>query len=260
VVILTGGADNLPARHLVAELARAGMAPAAVLIDPLRRRRPEREPAVKQKYLIYLRHGMLRYAFKKFTRGLRRRFGARLRLDLPELPTLGAQNHIPVQWIDNVNEPEGLKALRALEPDVLIMMGCRILKAPVLAVPRLALNFHTGILPYYRGADTIYWAMKNGEPQRVGYSIHEGVEALDAGRVFFEEAVPPEPGELLEDIYARLVRRATPHWPELLRQYQALGELPGRALDLEAGRLYKAADWWAHAQLENAWLSKGGTR
>lgn len=254
LVILTGDEGNLPARRLVLALAAAGLPLAGVVIDPLRRRRPASEPTMRQRYTIFLKNSMWRYAAHKFLGGLRRRWASRLRLEPPYLPELCAQRGIATAHVENVNEPAGLAALEALEPEVLVMMGCRILKAPVLAAARLAINFHTGILPWYRGSDTIYWAMRNGEPDRVGYSIHEGVEALDAGQVFFEEAVRPRPGELIEQIWTRCVERATPHWIELLREYQREGALHGRMLDLSEGHVYKNADWWAHATLESAWL------
>jgi methionyl-tRNA formyltransferase len=47
-----------------------------------------------------------------------------------------------------------------------------------------------GIVPEYRGAKSEFWALSHGEPHLVGFSIHELVEALDAGAVMHRETLP----------------------------------------------------------------------
>jgi hypothetical protein len=249
-VILTDSPDNLPARLLVRACLDAARPPAAVAIDPVVRRSAPPRPGLPLQYCRYLSRGMLTYAWRKWRRGVQRRAERRQ----PDLAAICRAGGVELVHADNVNRPEGRDLLQRLAPQVLVMMGCRILKAETLAVAPLALNFHTGLLPDYRGGDTIFWAMRNGRPDRVGYSIHQAVVELDGGQVFVEEAVPPRPGELIEEIYTRLVERATPRWIPLLEQYARDGRLEGRPLDLTRGVLYRSADWWRHALLENAWL------
>lgn len=254
LVILTGQPVNEPARALAAALQELGSPPLAILIDPIRGGRPRfPEPPLWRKYLRLLRAGMLRYAFAKFRQGLRRRTRGRQ----PDLEAWARARGLTTQRIFNINTPDSLRLLQELRPDVLVMMGCRILQPEVLRSARLAMNFHTGLLPDYRGGDSIYWAMRLGDFDRVGFSIHEGVEALDAGRVFYEERVPPRPGDLIEDIYLRCVERATPQWVRLLREFAQAGDLPSRANDPNDGEIFRTVDWWEHAQVEAAWLRNG---
>ena len=251
VVILTGSLDNPPACRLVPACIAAGRPLAGVIIDtpPPAAGAPDLPPGPR--YLRYIRHGMLRYAAAKLSRGVAKRLRRRRE---PRLDALCARAAIPLRHVENINAPSGIEQLRALRPDVLVMMGCRILSKEVLGTARLAMNYHTGMLPDYRGSDSIYWAMASGDLDRVGFTIHEGVEQLDAGRIFHEEAVRPRPGEMIEEIYMRCVDRATPHWLRLLERYAREGDLPGRPLDLARGKVWRRADPWDVARLEAAWL------
>ncbi|OPZ09037.1 MAG: Bifunctional polymyxin resistance protein ArnA [candidate division BRC1 bacterium ADurb.BinA292] len=254
VVILTSGLDNLPARLLLRECGRRSFRPAAVVIDPIIRRRRAPEPSLLARYGRMLRAGMGVYAARKLARGLRRRFERPDNPRLPWLDILAERQGVPLIQTTNVNRDEGLRRLRETAPEILVMMGCRILWPEALAVAPLALNFHTGLLPDYRGADTLYWALARGDHERIGFTIHRAVEAVDAGEVYYEEAVAPLRGELIEDLFRRCCERAAPHWFDLFAAFARDGKLEGRALDLTRGTRYWGVDWWAVAHAEHAWM------
>jgi methionyl-tRNA formyltransferase len=82
------------------------------------------------------------------------------------------------------------------EPDALFvftfswMIPCAILAR----LRQRCINFHFGLLPKYKGADPVFWQIKNGEP-KCGLSVHIMTEELDAGPVILKEEVPAMPGE-----------------------------------------------------------------
>jgi methionyl-tRNA formyltransferase len=83
------------------------------------------------------------------------------------------------------NSEEGLAAVRALTPDLVISVRYRrILHDAAIAIPRLGvLNLHSGILPDYRGVMATFWAMLKGEKQ-IGTTLHWIVDAgIDTGPV-----------------------------------------------------------------------------
>lgn len=61
-------------------------------------------------------------------------------------------------------------------------------------LPQRCINFHFGLLPKYKGADPIFWQIKNGEAQ-CGLSVHIMTNELDAGPVILKEEMPAMPGE-----------------------------------------------------------------
>ena len=66
-----------------------------------------------------------------------------------------------------------------------MVLGGRILKPIVIdSFNGMWLNCHGGYLPYYRGLWSEYWAIKNGDFDKIGWTIHELVERIDAGQIF----------------------------------------------------------------------------
>jgi methionyl-tRNA formyltransferase len=86
--------------------------------------------------------------------------------------------------LNNVNDPESVKMIRSLDPDVIISIRYgRIFKDDIIRVPRHGvINLHAGILPRYRGVLATFRAMMNDEPE-IGCTLHYITDAtIDTGR------------------------------------------------------------------------------
>ncbi|MGE0871515.1 MAG: methionyl-tRNA formyltransferase [Kofleriaceae bacterium] len=80
----------------------------------------------------------------------------------------------------------------------------KILPRPVLdALPRGCINVHASLLPKYRGAAPVQWAVIDGEPE-TGVAIMQLDEGMDTGPVFLERRVAIEPDETAGELLARL--------------------------------------------------------
>lgn len=112
---------------------------------------------------------------------------------------------IPVIQPESINTPEGVAALRELKPDLLVVAAYgQILKPDVLAVPPLgSINVHASLLPKYRGAAPVAWAIWKGEPQ-TGVTIIRISAGLDAGEMLVQEAIDILPDETAGELEARL--------------------------------------------------------
>lgn len=115
------------------------------------------------------------------------------RLELAPCPVkerLGDRG-IPVFTPEKVNAPDSLAALSALRPDVIVVVAYgQILKPALLALPPLGcINVHGSLLPKYRGAAPIQWAVALGE--RVsGVTTMFLNERMDAGDMILKREVP----------------------------------------------------------------------
>ena len=90
--------------------------------------------------------------------------------------------------VENVNSPESVALLRELAPDIVFCNGSSILKKPVIEIPRLGvINIHTGVVPDYRGPSPEFWALHNGDFDKIGVTIHTLTEGIDDGDVILEE-------------------------------------------------------------------------
>ncbi len=118
-----------------------------------------------------------------------------------------AQAHgLPVfQPVSFRKEPEALEVLNGLAPDLTVVAAYgQILPQPALDAAKLgSINVHSSLLPRYRGAAPINWAILNGE-EETGVTIQKMALALDAGDVISQARTPIRPDETAEQLYDRL--------------------------------------------------------
>lgn len=98
--------------------------------------------------------------------------------------------------------------LAALEPDLLIV-ACygQFLRSNLLAVPRLGtINVHPSMLPKYRGASPIQWALANGD-RETGVSVLFVTPKMDAGDLLAQERFPIDPDDTAETLEPKLARK-----------------------------------------------------
>jgi methionyl-tRNA formyltransferase len=115
-------------------------------------------------------------------------------------------NGIPVQAPEKVRDPAFLEALASWSPDVIAVVAYgRILPQSILELaPWGCINVHYSLLPKYRGAAPIPWAIFNGE-ESSGVTTMRLVEKMDAGPVFLQEEVALSPGETGASLTAKMV-------------------------------------------------------
>jgi methionyl-tRNA formyltransferase len=121
------------------------------------------------------------------------------------LKELAVERGIPVCQPESVNAQDGLAAMRGLRPDLLVVAAYgQILSNDVLAAATHGgINVHASLLPKYRGAAPINWAIWHGE-QQSGVTIIRMAITLDAGDMLAQEAVDIGPDETAGELEARL--------------------------------------------------------
>jgi len=112
---------------------------------------------------------------------------------------------VPVIQPESINTPEGVAALRAFAPDLLVVAAYgQILKPEVIATPTMgAINVHASLLPKYRGASPIAHAILNGETIS-GVTIIRISLGLDAGDMLQQESLEILENETTGELEARL--------------------------------------------------------
>ncbi len=106
-----------------------------------------------------------------------------------------------------IRAPEALEALRALAPDLQVMVAYgQILPRSVMDLAaRGTINVHSSLLPRYRGAAPIHWAIVNGETE-TGVTTMMIDEGLDTGPILLSRATPIGAEETTPELEARLAR------------------------------------------------------
>ena len=112
---------------------------------------------------------------------------------------------IPVYQPQSCRDEAVLEELRALRPDVIVVAAYgKILPKALLEIPGTAIiNVHSSVLPQYRGAAPINWAILNGD-EETGVAVQYMVEELDAGDLLLVKHTPIDPEEDAAMLYDRL--------------------------------------------------------
>ncbi len=112
---------------------------------------------------------------------------------------------IPVISPDKHRDPQFLQELRALDADVFVVVAYKILPKEVFEIPRLgAFNIHASLLPKYRGAAPINWAIINGEHES-GITTFLLDEKVDTGKMLIAKSIPIGQDETAGELHDRLM-------------------------------------------------------
>lgn len=139
----------------------------------------------------------------------------------PRVKVCAQEFGIPVYQPERMRDAEAVEQLRALEPDLVVVMAYgQILSQEVIDVPKIAcINAHASLLPRHRGAACIQAAIEAGDDE-TGITIMYVVKKLDAGDIICSTSIPlkgTETGESLHDDLAMLAPDALAEAIEMLR-------------------------------------------
>ena len=143
------------------------------------------------------------------------------------------EHGIPVLQPPNLKAPAFLDELRALEADLQIIVAFRMLPVAVWDMPPMGtFNLHGSLLPKYRGAAPINWAVINGE-EETGCTTFLLRHEIDTGDLLLQHRMPVGPDETAGDVHDRMM-------------------LAGAELVLDTVRLLESGDYTPRPQDDTA--------
>ncbi len=169
--------------------------------------------------------------------------GRGMALHAPPVKELAAADGVPVMQPASLRDPAVLAQLQAWQPDLIIVAAYgKILPPPLLTLPPYGcINVHASLLPKYRGAAPIQWAILNGETE-TGVTIMQISERMDAGDILLQKALPiaeTDTGGTLHDKLAELGAEAVREALSLLKQGRLVGRPQNDAEATYAPRIKK---------------------
>jgi methionyl-tRNA formyltransferase len=131
--------------------------------------------------------------------------GRDLKLQPSAVKEFALRLKLPVLQPERAREPGFIEQLGQLAPDLIVVAAYgQILPQAILDLPRFGcLNVHTSLLPKYRGAAPIQWAILNDEPE-TGVTIMKMDAGLDSGDILTQQKTPIEPQDNSETLHDRL--------------------------------------------------------
>jgi methionyl-tRNA formyltransferase len=124
----------------------------------------------------------------------------------PPVKELAERYGIPVFQPARVRAPEVIDQIRALAPDLIVVVAFgQILPQSLLDIPKHGcINIHASLLPRYRGAAPINWCLINGETE-TGITTMQMDAGLDTGDMLVKRAIPIAPDEDAQSLHDRLM-------------------------------------------------------
>ncbi len=132
-------------------------------------------------------------------------------MDAPPVKKLAMEHGIEVLQPEKAGTPEFIESIRKLEPDVIAVAAYgKILKPALLEIPKYGcINVHASLLPKYRGAAPIQWAVINGE-EKSGVTIMHMAAGLDTGDMIIKKEIPLEKKETAGSLHDKMAAEGGP--------------------------------------------------
>jgi methionyl-tRNA formyltransferase len=173
--------------------------------------------------------------------------GRHLEVQPSALKQIALATELPVLQPERARNPEFIDTLKQLTPDLIVVVAYgQILPQVVLDVPRFGcLNVHTSLLPKYRGAAPIQWAILEGESE-TGVTIMKMDAGMDTGPILTQTRTPIAPEDDSQTLHDRLAELGAELIAPTIRDYisgkmqprpQPEGASHARKISKEDGRI-----------------------
>ena len=132
------------------------------------------------------------------------------------------ENKVSFQSAEDINSPDMLEKIANCKPDLLVVIafGQKISDELIKLPSKAAINVHASLLPKYRGAAPINWAIINGETE-TGVSIITLASKMDAGDILAQAKTSVYPADTAQSLRGRLAKLAGPILVETIDKIQA---------------------------------------
>jgi len=131
--------------------------------------------------------------------------GRGMKLRYSAVKEYALSQNVPVLQPEKLKDPEFLEALKSYRADLQIVVAFRMLPQVVWAMPSMGtFNLHASLLPQYRGAAPINWAVINGEKE-TGVTTFFLQQDIDTGDILLQEKIDIAPDECVGSVHDRLM-------------------------------------------------------
>jgi methionyl-tRNA formyltransferase len=127
------------------------------------------------------------------------------KLQQSAVKSFALEHNLPVLQPEKLKDENFLVQLKSLKPDLQIIVAFRMLPEVVWKLPALGtFNLHGSLLPRYRGAAPLNWAIMNGDTES-GVTTFLLKQEIDTGNILFQEKVPVTPDETVGELHDKLM-------------------------------------------------------
>jgi len=130
--------------------------------------------------------------------------GRGLKVQYSDVKKFALEHNIEVLQPESLKDESFIQNLISLEPDLFVVIAFRILPAEILSIPKSgSINLHASLLPRFRGAAPINWAIIKGE-EVSGLTTFFLDDKVDTGNVILQKEIPIGINDTFGDVYYRM--------------------------------------------------------
>jgi methionyl-tRNA formyltransferase len=166
--------------------------------------------------------------------------GRGMQLQAPAVKQYAIEKGLPVLQPVKLKDPAFLGELERLNPDLQVVVAFRMMPEVVWNMPPMGtINVHASLLPQYRGAAPINWAIINGETE-TAVTTFKLKHEIDTGNILLQKRMVIEPGDNIGSLYTKLMKAGGELLVETVKGIAdgSIYELPQQ--DIPAGELKHA--------------------
>jgi len=136
--------------------------------------------------------------------------GRGLKVQQSDVKKFALENSIEVLQPESLKETSFIESLKSLNPDLFIIIAFRILPPEIFKIPRLgSINLHASLLPRYRGAAPINWAIIKGDKVS-GITTFFLDDKVDTGNIILQKEIPIDINESFGEVYYKMSEAGSP--------------------------------------------------
>jgi methionyl-tRNA formyltransferase len=130
--------------------------------------------------------------------------GRGLKIQYSEIKQFALNNNFEVIQPEILKDEALINKIKSAKPDLIVVVAFRILPKEIFTIPKLGtINVHASLLPKYRGAAPINWALINGEKE-TGVTTFLIDEKVDTGNILLQKRVDIDDTDNFESLYNKL--------------------------------------------------------
>jgi methionyl-tRNA formyltransferase len=153
-------------------------------------------------------------------------------------PSLAEASGVEVKSFPSMNDDEAVGCLNELSPDVVVVFGTGLLRAPIIAAcPNGMINLHGGDPEEYRGLDTHMWSIYHHDFNGLVTTLHHVDPTLDNGDIIGKQSIPITPGMNLHNLRRSNTEVCLELTQNALKNHQEKGVFQS-APQVKKGRMY----------------------
>ena len=131
--------------------------------------------------------------------------GRGLKMQLSDVKQFALENNLPIYQPEKLKSKSFIAQMQELSPDIIVVVAFRKLPKEIWSIPALGtFNLHASLLPQYRGAAPINWAIINGE-KKTGVTTFLIDETIDTGKTLLQKEITIEPNDNAGKIHDELM-------------------------------------------------------